>query len=1494
VSGELYPIRPHADAEDDDRPGTYPMGPPTPTTEVEGGEDEELEAAARQEEAGPGVDGGVFVPARPGAPLPRPSVAQAPGPAPVGAGGDDEPEHPAEEARAARPSRDPGAPTQADRDAHAATHLPFRSWCDACVQGRRDAPPHCRQKRAAGEVPEVAFDYAYARRDDEEEMATLLVMRDRDSKAVRAWVLEHKGADLEETVDRAVTGIRELGYRGRVLIRTDGEPALLALRNAIIKGLPDGATPVVTPVGESQSNGGVEGAVKIVKGILRVHLMALEAKIGARFPSGHPVLAWLVEHVTDVISKYMIGVDGKTGYERLFGRPSREEGLEFGELLHWRHRASKDMNVVLDARWSSGVWLGRAWGGIVHQVYANGKVHAIRGVQRQPRDARWRKEALEEIRATPWNRAPAAEGEMIVLPPLAAPAAAQGPAAEEVREISYNPHRVHIRMEDLELHGFTAGCRRCGLMRNGLPALGVKHIDACRTRVEQAMRAVAHPRLQRAEGRAQDEVERRAHAAAAGEEGAAPRAAPPEGPGVDGGALVPARPAAPAAFEDDAWRQLLRPMPMGAPSTPIADAEAVGRGASPQGQPPPQFDAMQDDADDNDMLMRMRATLAAGGGPRGLQPLGLQRAMRIGPAAVVELYSPPRVTASLPRPSVAQALGPAPVGGDLVAGSTFDLHADADGVRWDFSKPTDRKRAFDQIRAEEPFLVVGSPPCTMFSSMQNMNKKRGKAEWQERRHAAEILLTFAAAVYKLQVSSGRHFLHEHPAGATSWRSPAIAKLLATPGVSAVVAHQCAFGLQTSAPGGGHAPAKKPTRFMSSAPAVLEALSRRCPGGHPHAPLVGGTRARDAATYPPGLCEAIARGAEEQLRRDKRACGIRAMRAWRDARGLHAVRAAKEVGGPKRGRGSFSPRTPGPAAPTECCAGPWSRAGRGGEVHAEAAQGHTQNEEEQLAAWAQKEVYDEITGAALPPDLVRQARAEELTFMREWGVWKRARITECWQETGKAPIGSKWVDVNKGDATKPMIRSRFVVKEIATYKSDDFFAATPPLEALRLLLAMAASSGHDIKVEVLDARKAHLHAFADRTVFVQLPPEEAEPGVCAKLVRCLYGTRDAPKRWEAFLSEQLVAMGFARGRASPCCYYHAPLGVRCIVHGDDFVLTGRAGALDEVKVGMHARFLLKELGRLGGGQGELREMRVLNRVIQWTPAGLKYEADPRHAEIVVRGVAGAERALSTPGTSSREFEATPGDGESLLPERTASLFRSFAARANYLALDRPDIAQATKELCRRMSAPKAADLRALARVARYLAGAGRVVYEYPWQSRPVLRVFTDSDFAGCVATRLSTSGGAVMLGTHLLKHWASTQKRITLSSGEAELGAVVRGFSEALGIQSVARDLGVELQPEVHADSSAAIGICRRSGIGKVRHLAVSQLWVQDLVRSRECSLHKVLGTENPADLMTKPLPRSEIDGHLGRLGLSRATGRAETAPRADAEVDTTLARRLGQ
>ena len=68
-----------------------------------------------------------------------------------------------------------------------------------------------------------------------------------------------------------------------------------------------------------------------------------------------------------------------------------------------------------------------------------------------------------------------------MLPPLAPPVAAQGAEEPEVREPEYNPHRVFIKLTDLERHGFTAGCRRCTLMREGRKSQGIKHRDECRT-----------------------------------------------------------------------------------------------------------------------------------------------------------------------------------------------------------------------------------------------------------------------------------------------------------------------------------------------------------------------------------------------------------------------------------------------------------------------------------------------------------------------------------------------------------------------------------------------------------------------------------------------------------------------------------------------------------------------------------------------------------------------------------------------------------------------------------------------------------------------------------------------------------------------------------------------------------------------------------------------------------------------------------------------------
>ena len=139
----------------------------------------------------------------------------------------------------------------------------------------------------------------------------------------------------------------------------------------------------------------------------------------------------------------------------------------------------------------------------------------------------------------------------------------------------------------------------------------------------------------------------------------------------------------------------------------------------------------------------------------------------------------------------------------------------------------------------------------------------------------------------------------------------------------------------------------------------------------------------------------------------------------------------------------------------------------------------------------------------------------------------------------------------------------------------------------------------------------------------------------------------------------------------------------------------------------------------------------------------------------------------------------------------------------------------------------------------------------------------------------------MLGTHSLKHWSTTQSTIALSSGEAELSGICKGASTALGLQALALDLGIKLRIEILTDATAAIGICRRRGLGKIRHLHVSDLWIQDRLKTGDFKLSKVAGADNPADMLTKHVTKDIMRRHMEAMNLHPEGGRASSAPTID-------------
>ena len=553
--------------------------------------------------------------------------------------------------------------------------------------------------------------------------------------------------------------------------------------------------------------------------------------------------------------------------------------------------------------------------------------------------------------------------------------------------------------------------------------------------------------------------------------------------------------------------------------------------------------------------------------------------------------------------------------------------------------------------------------------------------------------------------------------------------------------------------------------------------------------------------------------------------------------------------------------------------------------------------------------DDLTGQALDPALCRAARKKEMDFVRDKGLWIKRSVKECWDRTRGPPVTVRWVETNKGDDVVPNIRSRLVARQIRPAGQDAVFAPTPPLEALRTVLSLAAtdlpgrpkrcrdpSSKERTQVSFVDISRAYFNAPTDpdEPTYVALPPEDPDhdKGLCGLLMRHMYGTQKAAEGWQSEYSRALVEdMGFKQGIACPCIFSHADRDIVVTVHGDDFTAVGPCHQLDWYEAALESQYELKKGGRLGPGASDDKEASCLNRIIRWCPDGLEYEADPRQIEKLIEELEleGANSCV-TPGL--KQLPEQIASDQPLTPERFRA-FRGLAARANYLSADRPDCQSAAKEICRWMSSPTELAMTALKRLGRYLIGKPRLVFRYPYQDANAVDCYSDTDWAGCPRTRKSTSGGVILLGEHILKTYSSTQPTVSLSSGEAEFYGVVRASGAALGQQSLFADLGIPLSVRVWTDSSAAMGICTRQGLGKLRHIDTQTLWIQEKVRLKQITLKKVLGDVNPADLLTKFLTgKDKLDQLIKLFGLVAMKGRAKSAPllrrKKVAEVDAEI------
>ena len=335
-----------------------------------------------------------------------------------------------------------------------------------------------------------------------------------------------------------------------------------------------------------------------------------------------------------------------------------------------------------------------------------------------------------------------------------------------------------------------------------------------------------------------------------------------------------------------------------------------------------------------------------------------------------------------------------------------------------------------------------------------------------------------------------------------------------------------------------------------------------------------------------------------------------------------------------------------------------------------------------------------------------------------------------------------------------------------------------------------------------------------------------------------------------------------------------MGQACSVHGDDFIIVGATEDLEWTVRGIEKRFDIKT-EMLGPEPGMKQEVGFLNGRITWTAKRVAYEADSKHVGIVLNDLEMKDcKSVGAPMSPEDLKEAASvidengetDEGE-YMDAASASTYRSIAARMNYLAMGRTDLQQACRCICAYMSRPLKKCCQLLKRMARYLKGRPRCVQLFPFEEMATgFRTYADSDWAGCKATRKSTSGGVITMGDSVLRSWSSVQSTMALSSGEAELYAIIRAGSFTKYMVSLASDFGMTMDGIVLSDSAAALGICQRSGLGgRTRHVQVQYLWAQDSIQKKELSICKVRGEHSLSDILTKPIGGEVLNRHLSRM-----------------------------
>ena len=246
------------------------------------------------------------------------------------------------------------------------------------------------------------------------------------------------------------------------------------------------------------------------------------------------------------------------------------------------------------------------------------------------------------------------------------------------------------------------------------------------------------------------------------------------------------------------------------------------------------------------------------------------------------------------------------------------------------------------------------------------------------------------------------------------------------------------------------------------------------------------------------------------------------------------------------------------------------------------------------------VYSQKTNEQLDKRMVAEGRERELGALCSQNalfVITRTALSPCTKM-----VRGRFVD----DMKNGRVKSRFVAAEVARDVRHDVHAGTPALKALRMIVSLAATRDGKHRprsIAFYDIVAAFVHASIDEVVGVVPQDGLLEKGECFLLLKALYGTRMASKRWKRHYMRVLRTHGWNASKVMPGFFHHRDPAGTCGCHGDVFMAEGSDALLDRLDRVMADEFEAKMLGRVG--RGHLAEVKFLKRTIRWHESEMSF-------------------------------------------------------------------------------------------------------------------------------------------------------------------------------------------------------------------------------------------------------------------------------------------------